>query len=113
MNTINNQPLASSGAGYFIKGFELIRQKGIRRFVFIPLLVNLVLFGVAFYRLFIELENYMLKLDNWVPDWLSWLSTFLWPIALLFLLVMFSFIFSSVANWLAAPLMDCYQKKWN
>jgi CysZ protein len=111
MNTINNQPFANSGAGYFIKGFELIKLKGIRRFVFIPLLVNLVLFSVAFYRLFLELESYMAMLDSWMPDWLSWLSTFLWPVAVLFLLVMFSFVFSSVANWIAAPFNGLLAEK--
>jgi CysZ protein len=111
MNTIINQPLANSGAGYFIKGFELIREKGIRRFVFIPLVVNLVLFSVAFYGLFLELDTYMTMLDNWLPGWLSWLSAFLWPVALLFLLVMFSFIFSSVANWIAAPFNGLLSEK--
>ena len=107
MNTNINQPIANSGAGYFIKGFELIRKKGIRRFVLIPLFVNLILFSFAFYRLFIELDTYMSMLD----DWLSWLSTFLWPIALLFLLVMFSFIFSAFANWIAAPFNGLLSEK--
>ena len=111
MNTNINQSIANSGAGYFIKGFELIRKKGIRRFVLIPLFVNLILFSFAFYRLFIELDTYMSMLDDWVPDWLSWLSTFLWPIALLFLLVMFTFIFSAFANWIAAPFNGLLSEK--
>jgi CysZ protein len=111
MNTINEQPLANSGAGYFIKGFELIKQKGLRRFVFIPLLVNLMLFSFAFYHLFAELDVYMTMLDSWVPEWLSWLSTFLWPVAVLFLLFMFSFVFSSVANWIAAPFNGLLAEK--
>ena len=37
MSYNNNPPLANGGAGYFFKGFELIRTPGIRRFVFIPL----------------------------------------------------------------------------
>jgi len=105
------QPLANGGAGYFIKGFELIRLKGIKRFVFIPLTVNLVLFSVAFYALFQQLDHYMLVLQQWLPDYLSWLTSALWPIALLFLLVMFSFIFSSVANWLAAPFNGLLSEK--
>ena len=106
-----NQPLAQSGAGYFFKGFELIRRKGIRRFVFIPLMINLMLFSVAFYFMFIELEYYMTKLMNSLPNWLDWLSTLLWPFAVLTILVIFSFIFSTAANWLAAPFNGLLSEK--
>ncbi|WDE01218.1 sulfate transporter CysZ [Thalassomonas actiniarum] len=104
-------PHASSGAGYFIKGFELIRLKGVRRFVFIPLLVNLLFFSIAFYYLFLELEHYMGLIEAMVPDWLSWIGYVLWPLALFTLLVIFSFIFSTVANWLAAPFNGLLSEK--
>ena len=51
-----DKPLAKSGAGYFFQGFKLIRFKGIKRFVFIPLFVNLVLFYFAFSYLFKKLD---------------------------------------------------------
>ncbi|GHE98744.1 sulfate transporter CysZ [Thalassotalea profundi] len=103
--------LANSGAGYFIKGFELIRMKGIRRFVFIPLIINLVLFSIAFYYMFIQLQTYMDVIEAWLPEWMSWLSIVLWPIAVLFILVMFSFIFSSIMNWIAAPFNGLLSEK--
>ncbi|PCH94552.1 MAG: sulfate transporter CysZ [Gammaproteobacteria bacterium] len=105
------QPLAQSGAGYFFKGFELIRRKGIRRFVFIPLVINFMLFSVAFYFMFIELEYYMANLMSWLPSWLDWLSTLLWPFAVLTILVIFSFVFSTAANWLAAPFNGLLSEK--
>jgi CysZ protein len=106
-----NTPIARSGAGYFFKGFELIRTKGIRRFVFIPLTVNLVLFAFAFYYMFLQLDVYMQMLDEWLGESFSWLSNFLWPIAIFFILVVFSFIFSSFANWLAAPFNGLLSEK--
>ncbi len=111
MSTKIEQPIANGGAGYFIKGFELIRLKGIRRFVFIPLTVNLILFGFAFYYMFLQLDHYMLILQDWLPESLSWLTSAIWPLALLFLLVMFSFIFSSVTNWIAAPFNGLLSEK--
>jgi len=108
---LSNQPLAQSGAGYLFKGFELIRLKGIRRFVLIPLLINLILFSIAFYFMFIELEHYMAKLMNWLPSWLDWLNALLWPLAVLTILVLFSFIFSTAANWLAAPFNGLLSEK--
>lgn len=106
-----SQPYANSGAGYLIKGFELIRLKGIRRFVFIPLTVNLLLFAFAFYTMFMQLDIYMAKLEQWLPEFLSWLTTVLWPIAVLFILITFSFVFSSVANWIAAPFNGLLSEK--
>lgn len=100
-----------SGASYFIKGFSLIRQKGIRRFVFIPLLINFVLFSYAFYFIYLELNNYMSNIIAWLPSWLDWLSVVLWPLAVLTVLVIFSFVFSTVANWLAAPFNGLLSEK--
>lgn len=111
MNNNSKPHLANGGAGYFIKGFELIRTPGIRRFVFIPLSVNLVLFSYAFYYMFLQLEGYMLTLEDWLGESFAWLSNFIWPLAILFVLVVFSFIFSSVANWLAAPFNGLLSEK--
>ncbi|MBL4910647.1 MAG: sulfate transporter CysZ [Alteromonadaceae bacterium] len=100
-----------SGAGYFFKGFELIRLKGIRRFVVIPLTINLILFSIAFYFMFIKLDQYMSMLDNWLWDGLKWLSTLIWPLLVLTVLVLFSFLFSTIANWIAAPFNGLLSEK--
>jgi len=100
-----------SGASYFIKGFSLIRQKGVRRFVFIPLAINALLFSVAFYFVYLQMNVYMEKIMAWLPSWLDWLSVILWPLAVLTVLVIFSFIFSTVANWLAAPFNGLLSEK--
>ncbi len=41
--------MSSGGVHYFFEGFSLIKTKGLKRFVFVPLTINLVLFSVAFY----------------------------------------------------------------
>ncbi len=100
-----------SGANYFIQGFSLIRQKGVRRFVFIPLAINALLFSFAFYFVYLELNTYMEQVMAWLPSWLDWLNVILWPLAVLTVLVVFSFIFSTVANWLAAPFNGLLSEK--
>lgn len=102
---------ANSGMGYFFKGFELIRLKGIRRFVLIPLLINILFFSAAFYFMFKELEHYMAILIGWLPEWLTWLSSVLWPLAVITILIIFSFVFSTAANWLAAPFNGLLSEK--
>jgi len=113
-NTKFNQKqhtIANSGMGYFLKGFKLIQLKGIRRFVLIPLLINILFFSIAFYFMFKELEYYMTILIGWLPNWLNWLSSVLWPLAVITILILFSFIFSTAANWLAAPFNGLLSEK--
>jgi len=110
-NQTKLSPIDHSGASYFFKGFSLIKQKGIRRFVFIPLIINALLFSFAFYFVYKELDIYMNNIMAWLPNWLNWLSVILWPLAVVTLLVIFSFIFSTVANWLAAPFNGLLSEK--
>ena len=110
-NPVKLAPINHSGASYFLKGFQLIQQKGVRRFVFIPLAINVLLFSFAFYFVYLELANYMESLLAWLPNWLDWLNVILWPLALITVLVIFSFVFSTVANWLAAPFNGLLSEK--
>jgi len=100
-----------SGASYFLKGFELIQIKGLRSFVLIPLVINILLFSCAFYYLYLQLDALFSYINSFLPDWLSWLNVLLWPIAIATLLVVFSFIFTSVANWIAAPFNGLLSEK--
>ncbi|SQB28531.1 putative sulfate transport protein CysZ [Citrobacter koseri] len=68
-----------SGFYYFSQGWKLVTQPGIRRFVILPLLVNILLMGGAFWWLFTQLDVWIPSLMSHVPDWLQWLSYLLWP----------------------------------
>ncbi len=92
-----------SGIEYFLKGFSLILTPGLRRFVLVPLAINLVLFSLLFYWLFLQLQDIFAVVESYVPDFLSWITTVLWPLAMLAILIAFSYVFSAVTNWIAAP----------
>ncbi|MDT0594495.1 sulfate transporter CysZ [Glaciecola petra] len=103
------------GASYFFQGFELIRTKGIKRFVLVPLIINLLLFSTAFYFLLDYIQfsiNYVVDL---IPDWLGWLKDgllyLLWPIAIISVLLVFALIFGTLANWIAAPFNGLLSEK--
>ncbi|USD64590.1 sulfate transporter CysZ [Vibrio sp. SCSIO 43136] len=92
-----------SGFGYFFYGIELAFTPGLRRFVAFPLITNIVLIGGALYYLFSQLGGWI---DAWMgqlPDMLSWLSYVLWPILVLTILATFTYFFSTLANFIAAP----------
>lgn len=93
----------SDGIRFFFKGFSLLNQKGIKRFVIIPLVVNFVLFTTALVYLLDEIGVQIQWVREQIPSWLSWIEFILFPIALFVILLVFSLVFSTVANWLAAP----------
>ncbi len=92
-----------SGASYFLRGFSLAFTPGIRRFVIIPLLVNLLLMGSLIGIILSQLSDWINGWLSMVPEWLSWLSYVLWPLLAIAVLVICSYFFSTVANWIAAP----------
>jgi CysZ protein len=108
---IRSLPVTNNGASYFIRGFQLITHKSLRKFVFIPLAINIMLFSVALYFMVEQVGHYMEIIMSWLPDWLDWLSVIIWPFAVATILILFSFVFSSAANWLAAPFNGLLSEK--
>lgn len=98
-----NIPKKTSGIHYFSEGWRLVRLPGIKRYVVMPLLVNIVLMGLAFWWLFLQLGAWIPSLMSHVPEWLQWLSYLLWPLAVISIVLVFSYLFSTIANWIAAP----------
>jgi len=100
-----------SGAGYLFQGMWLITRPGLRRFVLMPLLINIVVFIAAIYVGIMQFEALILQLHSSVPSWLQWLDWLLWPlfIALLFIVVFYSF--SLVANLIASPFNGLLAEK--
>ncbi|KXI29125.1 sulfate transporter CysZ [Paraglaciecola hydrolytica] len=102
---------------YFFQGFSLIQTKGLKRFVFIPLSVNLVLFSIALYFLFGQLGVWINGIVDLIPDWqwLNWLKEglifIIWPIAVISVLLVFALVFGTLANWIAAPFNGLLAEK--
>ena len=87
------------GISYFFSGFSFILRPRIRKFVFIPLAINIVLFSVAIFFAFDKTHDFLTSLSGWW-DWLEWL---LWPLFVIALLIIVFFSFSILANLIAAP----------
>lgn len=95
--------MTRSGFGYFFYGLELALKPGIRRFVLFPLIANVLLIGGALIYLFSNLNTWIEGWMGYMPDFLSWLSYIIWPILALTILGTFSYFFSTLANFIAAP----------
>lgn len=56
---IENSVSNFNGMHYFSQGWKLVRLPGIRRFVVMPLLINIVMLGGAFIWLFYRLGDWI------------------------------------------------------
>lgn len=100
-----------SGFGYFFYGLQLAFSPGIRRFVLFPLMVNILLVGSAMYYLFAHLDTWINQWLTYLPDLFSWLRYLLWPLLTLTILGTFSYFFSTLANFIAAPFNGLLSEK--
>ncbi|SEG83858.1 sulfate transporter CysZ [Marinobacterium lutimaris] len=94
------------GASYFMRGLAMLPEPGIRSFVLIPLVINVLLFGGAIWLLINQFGNWIDYMMNaWLPawEWLDFLRYLLWPLLALVILVVVYYSFSIVANFIAAP----------
>ncbi|CAM2794832.1 sulfate transporter CysZ [Vibrio neptunius] len=108
---MNSKIHQRSGFGYFFYGLELAVTPGIRQFVLLPLLANILLVGGALFYLFSHLDVWIEQLMGQLPGFLSWLSYILWPLLVLTILATFSYFFSTLANFVAAPFNGLLAEK--
>ncbi|MBN45234.1 MULTISPECIES: sulfate transporter CysZ [unclassified Methylophaga] len=93
------------GSRYLLSGFKLINQPGVRRFAYIPIFINTLLFAGAIWFGITQFEDWMTQLTpTWLPEWLSnALMWILWPLFAILIVLMVFFTFSILANIVAAP----------
>ncbi len=91
------------GGGYLFRGFGMLMVPGLRQFVLVPMLINILLFALAIYLLVTQFSLWMEQLLAWVPAWLSFIDWLIWPIFAILVLASVYFSFGLVANFIAAP----------
>jgi len=109
----------SVGARYGIRGLSMLTTPGLRRFVLVPLMINIVVFGSAIWWLSrwlaIRVGGWVESAVSWLPSWLDWLagilSGLMWLVFGLGALVAVFYTFSAVANLLAAPFNGLLAEK--
>lgn len=100
-----------SGARYLIQGLSLITHPGIKRFVMIPLLLNVLIFSAAIYVGISQFESLMQLMKAQLPTWLNWLDWLIWPLFIVLLLVFVFYTFGLLANLIAAPFNGLLAEK--
>jgi len=96
-----NNPI--TGGVYFFKGLSLITQKGVKRYVVIPLIINILLFVTAIYIAALQLPLLMAWVVSMLPTWLIWLSWLLIPLFIIISILMLLLSFTLIGNLIATP----------
>ncbi len=91
------------GAAHALAGLRLLARPRLRRFVFVPLAINLVVFGLAIAWLAGIADLVVERADAMLPDWLDWLRYIVWPVFVAAVLLVGFYSFTIVANVIGAP----------
>lgn len=102
---------ASAGMQYFMQGLRWLTRPGLRRYVIIPLIINIVLFVALFWLGLHYFSEFVQWIDHFLPKWLRWLSWLLWIIFGLSFLIVMVYTFTLIANLIAAPFNGLLAEK--
>lgn len=93
------------------QGTRLVLSPGLRRYVFLPILANLLLYVGTLVYLFDNFGGWIDYGMRQVPGWLAWLEWLIWPLLVASLAVAVFFTFTLVANLIAAPFYGFLAEK--
>jgi CysZ protein len=83
-----------------LRGLKLIGSPELRKYLLIPVFINLVLYSIALALGYFYISDLIAQS---IPAWLSWLEWLIWPLFFIsFFLVVF-FTFTILANLIASP----------
>lgn len=91
------------GAAQLLRGFALLKEPGLRRFVVLPFLVNLVVFGGLLWLLGDSLDALLDWLTPQLPEWLAWLAWLAWVLFAVLAGLLVFYTFTLLANLIASP----------
>jgi len=91
------------GASYLLRGFGFIVKPSVRRYVIMPLGINIVLFVGLIVLGISQFEVLLAWLMPDLPNWLQWLTWPLWALFTISTLILIFYTFSIIANIVSSP----------
>ncbi len=99
------------GVRYFFDGVRYMRQPGVRRYVALPIILNIILVGGASWWGVNLISKWTDALSGWLPSWLAWLYWLLMPLLVLTLVLALAYFFSTFLMMLMAPINGLLSEK--
>jgi CysZ protein len=95
----------------FSEGLRLIFSPGFRRFIIIPLLLNLLIFILLSSFALDYMHSALAGLEANLPHWLLWIKWLLWPLLILIMLIAYGYSFNLITTIIAAPFLGFLAEK--
>ena len=105
------KPQTANSALILIDGFKLLSKPGIREYVILPMLFNITIFAGFMYYGFGIVMEYQAILNDWLPDWLEFLSWIIVPIFFIVSVLIMAYGFTTLTNIIAAPFNALLSEK--
>lgn len=83
-----------------LQGLKLLGKKELRKFLLIPILINIILYSVAGALGYFYISD---LIAQFIPSWLSWLEWLVWPVFFISFSAVGFFTFTILANLIASP----------
>lgn len=99
------------GFDYFVLGWHLLQQKGLKRFVVMPIVLNTLLLIGLFWFFLKQINVFSMWVVGLTPEWLDWLSYLIFIVSILAILLLFYYIFTTLAGFIAAPFNGLLAEK--
>ncbi len=94
----NNNPIYAIRC--FMQGLTLLTRPELRKYLIIPLCINMVLYSIALALCYFYISD---LIAQFIPSWLSWLEWLIWPLFFMSFSVVGFFSFTLLANLIASP----------
>lgn len=91
------------GPSYLARGVSMLGAPGLRRYVIVPILVNVVLIALLVGLLGWQINDWLNHWLSGLPHWLSWLENVLWWLVMALTTLAFCYFFTLLANLIASP----------
>jgi len=83
-----------------LQGLKLLGKTELRKYLLIPIVINLVLYSTAFALGYFYISDLV---TQFIPAWLSWLEWIIWPLFVISFSAVCFFSFTLLANLIASP----------
>jgi CysZ protein len=93
------------------RGAQLLLAPGLKRFIIVPLLANILVFILTTVALIHLFSDFLTLLMGWLPGWLEFLAWLLWAIFAAAVLFIYGYSFNLITNLIAAPFYGILAEK--
>jgi CysZ protein len=101
----------ATGIQALARALQLLNQPGIRRYVIMPLLINLLIFGALIWYGYSLFQPYVDWIMSYIPGFLDFLRWLAWLVFAALAAITLFFTFTPVANIVAAPFNALMSEK--